>query len=127
MRYFQFSAFFRSFLVALRVMRFVGWRAFLCLVQVWHLLKPCDRRFIEKTSFGTPQPGQGICFGQIKLLTFGLRFLSRTTSALEAFLLVAVGMQILHSQTPLAGIWSTRTIFWHPLQMNDKYLRLPSL
>ena len=30
-------------------MRFVGWRAFLCLVQVWHLLKPCDRRFIEKT------------------------------------------------------------------------------
>ena len=108
-------------------MRFVGWRAFLCLVQVWHLLKPCDRRFIEKTSFGTPQPGQMICSGQIFELTILFRFASRMTEALASSLLFAARRQNLHYQTPLAGIWSTRTIFWHPLQMNDKYLRLPSL
>ena len=88
---------------------YTGLLAFRTRTQVWHFVVPCFRYLSEKTSFGSPQPGQGICIGQILVLTFLLRFPSREMEALATLLLCDAEWQLRHFQAPLSGLWSTRT------------------
>ena len=64
-----------------------GFLAFRARTQVWHFVVPCFRCLSENASFGSPQPGQGICIGQFMSLTFLFRFKSRETEALATLLL----------------------------------------
>ena len=113
----HFGDFLMTFFAALRVTRTVGWLAFFFRMQVWHLLLPLALLSSLYASFSTPQPEQATYMSQRIVLTCLLPCLSRLILSDSFFSAFCRLTQSAHFQTPLAGIWSTRTTFVHRWQL----------
>lgn len=96
------AAYILSFLVVLRVMRFVGSCLRLFLPCVWHRCVQFDLYLREKARFDSTQQGQGTCNCQTMALTFLFRFESRATASLAMIFLSAAKRQLLHMKTLLS-------------------------